>query len=87
VVFDDTCTYTCASFADGTAHVEIPRVNAGTTAVPGWVTVTVLVTAGLPDVVVNVMVAVRDEVPVFAAADRVTDPLPFPVAGEIVAHD
>jgi len=64
------------------------KVNAGAGAtVPGCVTDTVCVTTGVPDVVVNVMVAVRDEVPVFAAADRVTDPLPLPVAGEIVAHD
>jgi len=45
VVFDDTCVDTCAALVDGTAHDEIPTVNAGvTTLVPGCVTVTVHVT-------------------------------------------
>jgi len=37
-------------------------------------------------VVVNVRVAVRVEVLVFAVADKVTEPLPLPVEGETVAH-
>jgi len=85
-VFDVTCAATCAALADGTAHEEIPIVNVGVTAAPGCVTDTVRVTAGVPDVVVNVIVAVRDVVVVLAAADRVTDPLLLPEAGETVAH-
>ena len=85
-VFEDTCAATCAALADGTVHEEIPIVNVGVTAAPGCVTDTVRVTAGDPDVVVNVIVADRDVVVVFADAFRVTDPLPLPVAGDTVTH-
>jgi len=86
VVDEVTCVDTDAPLADGTAHEDNPTVSVGPLAPAGCVTATVLVTCGLPEVVVNVMVAVRDDAVVFAAAFKVTDPLPLPVAGETVAH-
>ena len=86
MVFDDTCVDTCAALADGTAHDEIPTVNTGVVLVPGCDTAIVLVTAGEPDVVMNVTIADRDKVVVFAAADTVTVPLLDPDAGDIVTH-
>ena len=62
------------------------NVGVGTVA-PGCVTDTVCVTAGDPDVVVNVIVADRDVVVVFAVAFKVAVPLPFPFAGKVVTHD
>ena len=59
----------------------------GLIAAPGWVTATVWVITGEPDVVVNVTVAERAVDPVFAVADRVTDPLFDPEAGETVTQD
>lgn len=51
-----------------------------------WVTLMVFVTTDAPDVAVNVTVADRDDVTVFATAVTVTDPLPVPDTGLIVTH-
>ena len=68
------------------SHVVRSTVNTGPDPAPGWVIDTVRVTAGLPDVVVNVMVAVRDDVEVFAAAFSVAVASPDPDVGDTVAH-
>jgi len=94
-VFDDvtdhapealTCMNTPVPAFVAMSHVVRSTVNTGAVPAPGCVTDTVRVTAGEPDVVVNVIVAVRDVVVVFAAAFRVADPLPFPDVGDTVAH-
>jgi len=69
--------------ATATSHAvvgEIVKVGAA----GAWFTVTVLVTCGLPAVVVNVTVALRELVEVFAAAVNVTEPPPVPVSGATV---
>ena len=62
-------------------QVDNDEVNVGLDA---WVTEIVLVTAGVPLVVVNVTVAERADVLVFAAAANVTVPLFEPEAGDTV---
>ena len=66
VVFEDNTTSVEAVEADGRLHDDIPSVNSGDTAVPGWLTATVCDTWGEPLVVVNVTVALRDEAAAFA---------------------
>jgi len=85
-VFDDKAMNTPVPAFVAISHVVRSTVNVGAAPIPGCVTDTVRVTAGEPDVVVNVIVADRDAVVVFAAAFRVTDPLPLPVAGDTVTH-
>jgi len=66
-VFDDTDTGVDPAEADTTDHADTPTVNTGgTTTTPGWVTDTVRATCGLPDVVTNVTMALRDDDAVFA---------------------
>jgi len=64
---------TSEATADGTLHADIPTLSVDPPDVPGCVTDTVTVTAGVPDVVVKVRVAVRDVAPGFAAAVNATD--------------
>jgi len=63
-VFDVTAT-AVEPPASGAAHDAADKVNVGATC-PGWDTVKVRVTTGEPEVVVNVTVAVRAAVAVFA---------------------
>ena len=66
VVFADTDTDVDPADADDTDQLDTFNVNDGVTAAPGCVTDTVRVTCGEPDDVVNVTVALRDVVAVFA---------------------
>ena len=72
---------------EASVHDNLSNVSVGLIVTPGWLTATVCVITGEPDVVVNVTVAERDDVDVFAVADSVTDPLFDPVVGEIVSQD
>ena len=71
---------------DATVHEVLSNVSVGLIVAPGWLTATVWVAPEEPDVV-NVTVAERDEVDVFAVAASVTDPLFDPEAGETVSQD
>ena len=62
VVFDVTDTAVDSADADGTDQAEMFTVSD----TPGWVTATVCVNCGLPLVVTNVTVALRDAVAGFA---------------------
>ena len=79
VVFDVTEVDVDAPAATGD-QVDKPRLNVGVTvaAAPACDTVIVLVCVGLPVVVVNVSVAERADVAVFAAAVRAMSRFPVP---------
>ena len=77
-VFDVTATDVVAPAAGG-AHDEPDNVSVGAAAAtPACETDTVRVTAGDPEVVVKVTVAVRADVDVFAAAVNDTETFPLP---------
>ena len=61
--------------------------QSSTITTPGWDTVIVRVTTGLPAVVVTVTVAERADVVVFACADKAKDPSPVPDDGLSVNQD
>ncbi|MCL2470972.1 MAG: hypothetical protein FWF25_04440 [Propionibacteriaceae bacterium] len=93
---DDTCTVIDPPATVG-CHDDFDTDNDGGTVeddgavvideTPGWVTTTVRVTPGDPDVVENVTVADRATLDVFAHASTCTDPSPVPDAVIDATHD
>jgi len=70
-VSDVTDAVVLAADEEGTDHEEMDTVRVGPLTRPGWVTTTLALAAGEPEVVVNVTVPERDA-PVFACAVKVT---------------
>ena len=85
VVFEVTALVVVTTPAVG-FHAVTGTVNVGATK-PGWLTVNVLVTIGLPTVLVNDTVALRATVVGFGSAVTTTVPFPVPALGAIVNQE
>ena len=68
-------------------QVQCDDTDAPQASTPAWYTSIVRVATGLPSVVVTVTVAERDDVVVFACADKAKDPSPVPDDGLSVNQD